>query len=232
MPRRDSNLEVIKISGSLFFSDKLREMVRALRNLASRNESSRLILVCGGGAHARKFIEAGRKLGADQASLDEIGILVSRLNASVLRAALGKTAFSSVPESLGEIAEIFEASKPRIIVTGGLHPGQSTNAVAALISEKLRATRFINSTDVDAVYTKDPRRFKDAKRLKRVTIEQLAKILGDEPVQAGAYDLMDPVALKLIERSKIPTVIIKCDPIVLRDVLQGRRQHGTIIAPK
>jgi uridylate kinase len=46
---------------------------------------------------------------------------------------------------------------------------------------------------------------------------------------AGGYDLMDIVALKVIERSKIPTVVIKSDPAVIRDVVLKNRAAGTKI---
>ena len=51
-----------------------------------------------------------------------------------------------------------------IVVTGGLHPGQSTNGTAALIAEKVKATEFLNATDVDGIYDSDPNKNKKAKK--------------------------------------------------------------------
>ena len=163
--------------------------------------------------------------------MDEIGIEVSRLNATVLATALGDIAFKSVPATLSKLVKAIDAISPtkRIIVMGGLHPGQSTNAVGALVSEKLRAEAFINATDVDGVYSKDPRKHYDAKRLDVVTPRALSKILERESMQAGGYDLMDPVALKLIQRSKIQTWITKCDATNLRDFIAGKKKKGTRI---
>ncbi len=91
---------------------------------------------------------------------------------------------------------------------GGLQPGHSTNAVAAIAAETVKAEIFVNATDVDGVYTSDPTKDPTAKRLEEVTVAELTKILSGGAVRAGTYDLMDPVALKVIERSRIPTTIV------------------------
>jgi uridylate kinase len=53
--------------------------------------------------------------------------------------------------------------------------------------------------------------------------------LNSESTQAGNYELMDIVAMKVIERSKIPTYVIKSDPKVIRDLIMKNRQTGTKI---
>ena len=221
---------VIKLSGSLFSSEKFSEVVRAIRERITLDLGLLLILVSGGGATARKYIAAGFALGLDQATLDELGIEASRLNAVLLREALSQFAIDSIPRNLRELVFEKELNQDkRILVTGGFHPGQSTNAVAAIIAEKTRADLFINATDVDGVYDKDPGMFRDAKKLYSVTPRTLSEILESESVSPGGYDLMDPVALKLIERSKVHTRIVKCDPGVISMLLQGRESVGTAI---
>jgi uridylate kinase len=46
---------------------------------------------------------------------------------------------------------------------------------------------------------------------------------------AGGYDLMDIVALKVIERSKIPTVVLRSEPAVIKDAILSGRTSGTQI---
>lgn len=224
---------VVKLSGSLFFSSQFEGVVKACVTTVGRSKSKRLVLVAGGGISARRYIQAGSKFLADESSLDEIGIAISRLNATVLKGAMGKFAFGSVPQNLNEVVDALKIGpnvrQQRIITCGGLHPGQSTNAVAALIAEKTDAEQFINATDVDAVYDRDPRRFKQAKKLRSVSVEKLADMLRGGSVQAGTYDLMDQIALKIIARSKIPTSIVKCDPKILERALAGKTVPGTKI---
>jgi uridylate kinase len=222
----------VKLSGSIFSSSELGRISDVIQSIAETENGPYLVLIAGGGAIARKYIDAGRILGLDQANLDELGIAASRLNARLLIEVLGTISAKRIPNNLPEIIEECElvrsSPKKKIVVCGGFNPGQSTNAVGAIISEVTRAVQFINATDVDGVYDKDPKRFSDARKLATVSPEQLSQILGSESVQAGMYDLMDPVALKLISRSKIPTRIIKCDAQSLRSSILGE-EVGTKI---
>jgi len=220
---------VVKLSGSLFFSKDFEKVAEALKDIVSKKKDIQLILVAGGGKTAREYIDVASKFGTDQASLDEIGIQASRLNAMALIAALGSISCPRVPTTLSEVVHALESPKNRAVVLGGLHPGQSTNAVAALVAEKVRARRFINATDIEAVYTENPKRSKSAMPLAQVTTKELEKILAGESMKAGGYDLMDPIALKLIERSKIPTLITKCSPETLSESILEDKSQGTVI---
>jgi uridylate kinase len=187
--------------------------------LSKISERVQPVVVAGGGKFARHYISTARSFGSDEASLDIIGIEVSRLNARLLILALGDQAYPAVPEDLEQVSKAITTS--RIVVTGGLHPGQSTNATAALIAEKVKASKFLNATDVDGIYDSDPNKNKDAKLFKEITVKKCIDLLGSEDSAAGAYDLMDIVALKVIERSKIPTVVVKSDPVVIEKAISG-----------
>ena len=232
--KSDYEVVVLKLSGRLFFSDEFDKIVFLLKEITKCQRKLRFVVVAGGGSIARQYIEIAREAGADQASLDELGIAASRLNALVLAKALGRSAANFVPSTLSSLVETFEITyrdKP-IVVVGGLQPGQSTNGVGALISEKLQARIFVNATDVDGVYTKDPRIHKSARLLSQVTPEELERILSNESMTAGGYDLMDPIALKLIKRSKIDVRITKCDSATLRRLFEENQNVGTQIVFK
>ena len=106
-------------------------------------------------------------------------------------------------------------------MAGGLHPGQSTNGTAALIAEKVQASEFLNATDVDGIYDSNPRKNPKAKKFKRIELRNLRNILIHEDSLAGGYDLMDIVALKVIERSKIKTRVLKADISILEKAIKG-----------
>ncbi len=211
---------VIKISGKVFDNPK-REVLEEYASLFTNllRDSIQPIIIAGGGPIARLYIDIARELGYDEASLDQLGIIVSRLNARLLIAALKDNAYSKVPEDLDEI--LLAVSSNKVIVTGGLQVGQSTNATAALIAEKVKAELLINTTDVEGIYSSDPRRDKDVKLLNKVSVKKVREMLIEESAAAGKYDLMDIVALKIIERSRIRTYVILADPkiidIVARD---------------
>jgi len=108
---------------------------------------------------------------------------------------------------------------------GGLTPGHSTNAVAAIAAETISADLFVNATDVDGVYTGDPSKDPKARRLEEVTVDELSQILSKTGMAAGEYDLMDLLALRIIQRSKISTVIL--NGRTPENVLKALRNEGT-----
>lgn len=218
---------VIKLSGRVFAMDSsicLAEWGQTLAGL----EDVQLVVVAGGGSIARHYIGAARSLGADEATLDQIGIQVSQLNARLLISALGDGAYPDVPTTLTEVKRA--AKGGLAVVVGGLYPGQSTNGTAALIAENIGAQIFLNATDVDGVYDSDPRSNTDAIMFDSIHIGDLRRILVQEETVAGGYDLMDLVALKVIERSSMPTRIMRATPTNIRDALRGA-PVGTKIIP-
>jgi uridylate kinase len=222
---------VIKLSGSIFGQDanhdSIKKYAEMLNDISNRVQP---IVITGGGKIARHYINLARSLGSDEANLDIMGIEVSRLNAKLLIAALGDQAYPQVPKNLEEVAIAVAGSK--IVIAGGLHPGQSTNATSALIAETSKASSFVNATDVDGIYDSDPNTNTNAKLFKEITVNECMEILRVESSMAGTYDLMDIIALKVIERSKIPTRVVRSDVSNIRDVVDGKEIGTKIVVIK
>jgi uridylate kinase len=219
---------VIKLSGSIFSEGRNKDTIKRYGEmLTDINIDVQPIVIAGGGKIARHYIDLARDLGSDEASLDIMGIEVSRLNAKLLITALGEQAYSQVPKNLDEVTIAAESGK--IVIVGGLHPGQSTNATSALIAEKVRAFRFLNATDVDGIYDLDPNTNRNAKLLNEITVNECMEILKNGSSMAGTYDLMDIVALKVIERSKIPTRVLRSDITNIKNAIIGTYHNGTEI---
>jgi uridylate kinase len=221
---------VIKLSGRIFGMDNTKILKDYASFLVKISKICQPIVVAGGGNIARHYINHARSSGADESTLDELGIEISRLNAKLLIYALKNKAYSHPPTTLQEVRHAVDDGL--IVVTGGLHPGQSTNGTAALIAEKINAEQFLNATDVDGVYDMDPNKFKNAKKFKRIELKNLKNMLVHEDSIAGGYDLMDIVALKIIERSKIKTRILKADIKILEKVIKGADLGTEIVLPK
>lgn len=198
----------IKIGGHVFPSkldlNKISGYTETFKRLVS--DGHRLIVVTGGGEEARKYINAARKLGGSELVCDLIGIQVSRLNARLLISKLGGDAYPEPPTSVEELRKAFETRK--IVVLGGLQPGQSTNAVAAVSAESINADLLINATDVGGVYTADPEKDPKAKKLDEISADELLKKILKKELWAGSYELFDPIAIKIVKRSRIPTRIV------------------------
>ena len=222
---------VIKLSGSIFSQDTNHDSIKDYAQmLIDISNNIQPIVIAGGGKIARHYIDLASSLGSDEANLDIIGIEVSRLNAKLLIAALGDQAYSQVPKNLEEVAIAVASGK--IVIAGGLHPGQSTNATSALIAESSKASGFVNSTDVDGIYDSDPNVNPNARLFKEITVNECMEILRAERTVAGTYDLMDIIALKVIERSKIPTRVIRSDVGNIRDAIDGKDIGTKIITIK
>lgn len=198
---------VLKLGGFLFQKnldiDLINLYIDILKKLFS--EGHELVVVTGGGSGAREFIDISRKVGSSEAICDEIGIEYSRLNARLLLSGL-KEAFPEVPVNLHDVKKYFKINK--LVVMGGLQPGQSTNAVAALVFEIIGADILINATDVDGIYSEDPKINPNAKKYEEISIKDLLEIISNKQAIAGSYDLLDPLSLTLIARSKIETWIL------------------------
>ena len=210
---------VIKLSGRIFSVDNVKVLKDYARFLVKISKICQPVVVTGGGSIARHYINHARSSGADESSLDELGIEISRLNAKLLIYALKHKAYPHPPTTLQEIRHAVDSGS--IVIVGGLHPGQSTNGTAALIAEKIGATQFLNATDVDGVYDLDPNKYKKAKKFRRIELKTLRSMLIHEDSVAGGYDLMDILALKIIERSKIKTRILKADLKILEKAIKG-----------
>jgi len=223
---------VLKIGGSLLYDktgkilvDQVRNYSAAIKSLEKDGHS--LVVVVGGGIPARVFISAARELGASEAQCDWLGIKLARNNAELLCAALGDIAYPKVVETLDELEVAVKLGK--VVLMGGLIPGQSTNAVAALAAETINAETLFNATNVDGVYNRDPDE-PGATRFDSITISQLKEVLSSGGTKAGEYKLFDPVAIKVVERSKIPTVIFDGgNPDNLTRVFRGEKIGTRIV---
>jgi len=221
---------VISLGGSILIptleQNRISSYVPVLKAIA---EHHRLFVVVGGGGAARDYIEAARKLSVDEGTSDEIGILVTRLNATLLIAALGDAAYPKVAESHSEAKKFAESKK--IVVMGGITPGQTTDAVAAVLAERVRASVFINATSVNGIYDKDPKKYNGAKRFDTLSPQQLLVIVSQIGLGAGSNNVLDIIAARIVERSHIPLVVLDGHvPENLSDAILKGKFTGTIVS--
>ena len=220
---------VISLGGSVLVpnlsDNRILEYAAVLRQVS---EKHRVFVVVGGGGEARRYIDAVRALGVDEGTCDEIGILVTRLNAMLLIAALGDSAYPCVAEDQAMALEY--AISGRIVVMGGVTPAQTTDAVAAVLAERTGAVILVNLTSVDGIYSADPKTDASATRYTHLTPDRLAEIVGGGRLDAGSNTVMDAIAVKIIQRSGIPLVVLDGrTPKNLPDAIISGRFSGTIV---
>ncbi len=219
---------VISLGGSVLVPTLEKNHVREYATILTRlGKDLRVFVVVGGGGEARRYIGVARDLGIDEATADELGIQVTRMNATLLAGALGEAAYPNIAESYRDAARFGETGK--IVVMGGVIPGQTTDAVSALLAEKVRADLIINWTSVDGIYSADPKKHRDAVKKSILTPQELQAIIRGDRLEAGSNTIFDTLAAKIIGRSGIPLVVLDgrkpADP---RKAIRARK--GTLVS--
>ncbi|RLE65218.1 MAG: UMP kinase [Thermoprotei archaeon] len=209
---------IVDIDYFMAIADVLREV---------HHQVSKLTIVVGGGTLAREYIKALSKVSIPEGLKDIVGIWAARLNAMTLISILSDIAYSSIPTSIEDYLRALSSSN--VVVLGGLQPGQSTTTVAALVAEAGLSDLLILTTDVDGIYTSDPKRDPNAKKLEVVHVDELEKLIVQE-YYAGSYALLDSYAIRVLKRSRIRTFVINGRPPnnILR-ILSGERIGTEIV---
>lgn len=189
--------KVYAVSGALVTEnlDELGDLAEALED-----EEEQILVVTGAGG-LKEYIYAAGEFG-NQGEQDLVGIAATRLNARTLMTAM--EAYPDTPKTAEEIRKA--ASTGQNVVMGGLTPGHSTDAVAAIAAEILEADLFI-ATTVDGVYDKNPEK-DGAEKFEEVTPEDLRKVVSGNS-EAGGHELIDLTAIDIIERSRTETKILE-----------------------
>ena len=223
---------VISIGGSILLEDMSKtDYIDSLSDLLTNlSTTHKLYLVVGGGKISRQYIKLARALGADEVSLDELGIECTRLNARILITALGNENVYPFPiKTIEETVEV--GNKYSMTVMGGTVPGHTTDAVAAELAESVNAERLIIATSVDGVNIADPKKDPSAEKLDEVTAEKLVEIVSKEDHKgAGPNVVVDLPASKAIARTGILTYVLDGrDLDSLEKAVNNEKFNGTII---
>lgn len=219
---------VVSIGGSVLARELQPEkFVAYAEAIKEIGKDHTVFIVTGGGKAAREYIKVARDIGSDEATCDMIGIELTRLNARLLIAALGEAAYYEPPVNYKEARNASLTGK--IVVMGGVTPGQTTDAVSAVLAEYTGADLLINATSIDGVYTSDPKKNKDAKKFETMTPHQLIEVVMKTEMVAGANSPFDLLAAKIIERSNKRTIVLDGEnPRNIVDAVNNRN-YGTII---
>jgi uridylate kinase len=218
---------VLSLGGSIIVPEKLDiDFLIKFRQLILELEGIRPVIICGGGKICRDYQEAAREVARiSRDDLDWIGIRATRLNAEVVRSAFGEAAYERVIHNPNEEIN----TQKRIIVGAGFEPGSSTDLRAVQIAVRFGASRVINMSDIDYVYSADPKKDPDARRLIDMTWPEFRRLVGDE-WDPGLNMPFDPIASIEAERAGLKLVIVGKDIQNLQKVLKDQPFRGTTIS--
>jgi uridylate kinase len=199
---------VIRVGGSVVaspFNPKLmNDYVELLLGL--KRQGHVVAAVVGGGSLSRELIKTARAIGLSEPAQDEVAISVSRVAAQLFVLRLGAHGALTVPTTVEDAAKSLE--KGRVVVMGGLKPGMTTDSVAAMLAERVGADLLVKASNVDGVYTKDPKKYKDAEKLDRLSFKDLHGLFEKEQHEAGIHQVIDPEAVRILQKNKIKTVVV------------------------
>src|SRR3989344_5628037 len=203
---------VISLGGSLIvpnggididFLKKLNSFIRQ----KLKGHKLQFFIVSGGGATTRHYQEAARRVvGHELVSedLDWIGIHSTRLNAHLVRTIFRDLAH---PYILKHYEIIRKVSEP-IVVASGWKPGWSTDFCAAMVCDDYNVKTIINLSNIEKIYDKDPKVYKNAKPIDKITWKEFRKIVGDTWTP-GMNLPFDPLAAKKAEELGLTVVVMK-----------------------
>jgi len=220
---------VLRIGGSVVASPINTKLISKYVDLAIklREQGHELVVVTGGGSLARDFIVIAKNIGLNMQAQDEIAISVSRLFAQLFVKKLDCLTCNQVSSTLEEAAECLE--KGKIVVMGGLKPGITTDAVAALVAERVSADLVVKGTDQDGVFNKDPRKHLDAVKLDCLSFSDLGKVLSESKHKAGIHQIIDPEAVKILSHKRLKLIVVNgFKPENVLAVLKGESVGTTI----
>ncbi|MFO1532111.1 MAG: UMP kinase [Thermoplasmatota archaeon] len=210
-------------------------LARVAESLMAWSKERQLFVVVGGGHPARQYIKAARAAAVSEDLLDRIGIQATRLNAQTLACVLrrfGANVNLEIPHSVAQALRF--AEQHDLVVMGGTVPGHSTDYVAVELAVEGKCARFVDATNVDGVYTRDPNKHKDAQFKPSLSFEELLGIIEErEWTAAGAPGVIDGPATVLLATHGIPTSVVKGDDLAnLGLAVAGKPFRGTTVAGK
>lgn len=187
----------------------------------------RFVIVVGGGGTARQYQEAARKAGKlTRDDLDWLGIHSTRLNGHLMRTVLRDVAY---PIMIKDPTCELKKWKQPVLVAAGWKPGWSTDYVATRLAKRMNAKILINLSNIDYVYTSDPRTNPDAEKIREISWKDFRKMVGNE-WDPGMNVPFDPVASRLAHHNGIHVAVVNGKNLKNLDaLLTGKSFQGTMI---
>ena len=223
---------VISLGGSIVAPDNvdvdfLKKFVNLINSFLEADPNRRFIFVVGGGGPARQWQNAYRaiKTNIKDEEADWIGIMATRLNAQLIKAVMGEWCCQDVVTNPTQLDPFIG----RILVASGWKPGFSTDYDAVLLAERFKADAVINLSNIEKVYTADPKTDPNARPIDQISWADFRTMVGDEWVP-GKNVPFDPVASRHAEKIGLKVICAAGKNLEnLEKILSGSDFTGTTI---
>jgi uridylate kinase len=218
---------VISLGGSAIIPEMpngpfIKAFVEAIKERVAAGR--RFVVVTGGGGTNRHYLQALRSVrDVTPEEADWMGIYVSRLNGELVRLSFGAMAHPEI-----NIDPTKKMNwKESVLLAAGWMPGRSTDYDAILLAKMYGAKNVVNVSNIDYVYTADPKTDPSAKPIPQMTWTQLIAMLPKEwtPRLSAPFD---PIAAREAEEQKISVSIVNASDLQnVLSAIDGKEFKGT-----
>jgi len=220
---------VISLGGSQIFNggEVNYKFLKNFKELIENHKGHKFVVVTGGGSVAREYIFALRNLGQSERKQSLAGIAVTRLHAGLLMRLFGKKANHVLPKNMEKVKNLLK--KNQVVFCGALRwkDKNTSDGTAADLADFLDCP-FINITNVQGVYSANPKTNKNAKFIKRISWKKFNEMASKIKFRAGQHFVLDQVAANVILKERIPTYIVG-SLSAMDKVIRGKNFVGTRI---
>jgi len=223
---------VRSLGGSLIIPGKIDvDFLKEFRKVLLKNiKKYRFVVVCGGGGVARNYIKGleEQKIWNKKTLQSFLGISYTRTNARFMTYFFGKDANQGIPHEMKEVKN--SLIKNKIVFCGALRyaSDQTSDSTAARLARFLKSD-FINLTNVNGLYDKNPKKFRSAKFIPEISYKDFFKIARKIKFKPGQHFVLDQKAAKIIKKYKIKTYILGPNLKNLDNLLNDRHFVGSVI---
>ncbi len=221
---------IVSVGGSLIVPDQIdTDFLSRFKALVLQKVQQGLsfAIIAGGGKTARRYQEAANAVTPlSRQDLDWLGIHATRLNAQLFR-----NVFAGYvrPEVVHNPTLTIEVEEP-ILMAAGWQPGCSTDYDAVLMAKNIGAKRLVNISNIDYVYTADPRKDADAQKIEKINWADFRKLIPEE-WDPGLSAPFDPIAAREAESLGLEVAIMNGAHLEeFSNYLDGKPFVGTVIS--
>jgi uridylate kinase len=228
---------LLKISGEALMARREygldTDMVRAIAaDIGAVHAMGVQVCAVIGGGNIFRGVSAAAS-GMDRAQADYIGMLATVMNALAMQNALEKRDIPTRVQSAIPMSSVCEPyirrraerhmEKGRVVIfaAGTGNPFFTTDTAAALRAAEMECDALFKGTQVDGVYSADPRRFPEAERYEELTYQD---------VLANQLAVMDAAAISLARENALPIVVFNIHaPGAFAAVIRGEGRFTRIV---
>ena len=207
---------VLKLSGEAmaghkgtgFDNDTIDSYAKQIQSVVALGVDVAIVV---GGGNLWRGNQGSSQLGIDRATADYMGMLGTVMNGLALQGALERIGVDTRVQSAIEMRAVaepyirrkairhLEKSRVVIFVAGTGNPFFSTDTVAALRGAEIGAELVIKATQVDGVYTADPRKDSEAKLFEKISYSEYL---------TRGLSVLDTAAIALCKENSIPIIVL------------------------